>query len=223
MDKMIEASWRQVLNDEFDKAYFKKLTSFVKTEYDNYPDSTFPAFTNIFKAFSLCPLDRIKVVVLGQDPYLTRGHANGLCFSVNEDVQPLPKSLKNIYKEITDDYGVEMPKSGDLTRWASQGVLLLNNVLTVHEGNADSHSGKGWEVFTDAVISAVNANKKGVVYMLWGAKAQHKAANLNEEENLILKSPHPSPLSAYRGFFGCQHFSKANSYLEEIGKSKIEW
>ena len=223
MDVKIEQSWKEVLQEEFDKDYFKALISFVKEEYQNYPNETFPKGSQIFRAFEACPFDEVRVVILGQDPYPTRGHAHGLCFSVNSDVRPLPKSLKNIYKEITSDLGIVCPEDGDLNRWATQGVLLLNTVLTVREGTPESHAGKGWEVFTDAVLQKISQNKSNVVYMLWGSKAQQKADSLNEEKNLVLKAPHPSPLSAYRGFFECKHFSKANAYLSNNGKSIIEW
>lgn len=223
MDVALEESWGEVLKEEFEKDYFKSLTSFVKEEYQNYPNSTFPKGAQIFRAFDTCPFDEVRVVILGQDPYPTRGHAHGLCFSVNSNVRPLPKSLKNIYKEITSDMGIVCPEGGDLSRWATQGVLLLNTVLTVREGTPDSHAGKGWEVFTDAVIEKLSQKKSNIVYMLWGSKAQQKAGGLDEENNLVLKAPHPSPLSAYRGFFGCKHFSKANAYLTNNGKSKIVW
>lgn len=223
MDVAIEQSWGEFLKEEFDKNYFKEIMKFVELEYTNNPGSIFPKKNELFRAFDSCPLQNVKVVILGQDPYPTKGHAHGLCFSVESDVRPIPKSLKNIYKEIESDLLVKTPADGNLLRWTEQGVLLLNAVLTVREGDAGSHSGKGWEKFTDAVIDKLNKEKTGIVYMLWGSKAQEKAEKLNAEDNYILKAPHPSPLSAYRGFFGCKHFSKANHYIQEVGKSKIEW
>jgi uracil-DNA glycosylase len=223
MDVKIESSWKDLLKDEFDKDYFKSLTGFVKNEFAQFSGQIFPAGSQIFRAFDACPVDKVKVVILGQDPYPTKGHAHGLCFSVEPDVRPLPKSLKNIYAEIVDDLSIKPPEDGDLNRWAEQGVLLLNAVLTVREGIPDSHSGKGWELFTDAVIDKLNNTKSGIVYMLWGSKAQRKAENVTKHDNLILSSPHPSPLSAYRGFFGCKHFSKANAYLKSMGKTEINW
>lgn len=224
MEVNIEQSWKNHLQNEFEQPYFERLVSFVKSEYLSKPGQIFPAGSQIFKAFNECPFDNVKVVILGQDPYPTKGHAHGLCFSVEPDVQPLPKSLKNIYKEIAEDLGIEMSaRNGDLHYWATQGVLLLNATLTVREGAPESHANKGWEIFTDAVIKALSEQKEEVVYMLWGSKAIRKAEHVPRDKNLILTAPHPSPLSAYRGFFGCRHFSKANEYLTEKGKTPIKW
>lgn len=216
----IAEDWKRVIGEEFSKPYFEELMSFVKQEYAT--SQVFPAGRNIFRAFDKCPFDKVKVVIIGQDPYHGDGQANGLCFSVNEGV-PFPPSLKNIFKEVYDDVGTPIPTSGDLDRWAEQGVLLLNSVLTVKAHNAASHAGRGWEIFTDAVVRAIAERKEGVVYMLWGSYAQRKGAIANPQKNLILHSVHPSPLSSYRGFFGCRHFSKANDYLKTIGKEPIAW
>ena len=216
----IAEDWKAVIGEEFSKPYFEELISFVKQEYAT--SQVFPAGRNIFRAFDKCPFDKVKVVIIGQDPYHGDGQANGLCFSVNEGV-PFPPSLKNIFKEVYDDVGTPIPRSGELDRWAEQGVLLLNSVLTVKAHNAASHAGRGWEIFTDAVVRAIAERKEGVVYMLWGSYAQRKGAIANPERNLILHSVHPSPLSSYRGFFGCKHFSKANDYLKSIGKEPIAW
>lgn len=216
----IAEDWKAVIGEEFSKPYFEELISFVKQEYAT--SQVFPAGRNIFRAFDKCPFDKVKVVIIGQDPYHGDGQANGLCFSVNEGV-PFPPSLKNIFKEVYDDVGTPIPASGELDRWAEQGVLLLNSVLTVKAHNAASHAGHGWEIFTDAVVRAIAERREGVVYMLWGSYAQRKGAIANPERNLILHSVHPSPLSSYRGFFGCKHFSKANNYLKSIGKEEIRW
>lgn len=219
-DVRIAEDWKSVLKEEFTKPYFDELVEFVKAEYAS--TTVFPAGRNIFRAFDKCPLDRLKVVIIGQDPYHGEGQANGLCFSVSEGV-PFPPSLQNILKEVHDDTGAEMPSSGELDRWAEQGVLLLNAVLTVRAHEAASHAGKGWERFTDAVVRAIAERKEGVVYMLWGNYAQKKGAIADLERNLILRAVHPSPLSAYRGFFGCRHFSMANDYLVKQGKEPINW
>lgn len=218
----IEPSWKMALQKEFEKEYFIELTEFVDAAYENGPE-VFPPRSQVFRAFNECAFEDVRVVILGQDPYPTIGHAHGLCFSCDEDVRPLPKSLKNIYKELSSDVGIEVPKNGDLIQWSRQGVLLLNSVLTVEEGEPDSHSGKGWERFTDEVINQLNSQKSGIVYMLWGSKALRKADGVNAKNNLVLHAPHPSPLSAYRGFFGCRHFTKANDYLIHQGKSPINW
>ncbi|XOV68637.1 MAG: uracil-DNA glycosylase [Fluviicola sp.] len=223
MDVKIESSWKKALENEFSKPYFKNLVSFVKEEYQKYPGGIFPEGSQIFRAFDACPLDKVKVVILGQDPYPTKGHAHGLCFSCEPDVRPLPKSLKNIYKELQSDLGIEPPENGDLNRWAEQGVFLLNASLTVREGQPESHAGKGWEQFTDAVIQTLNEKKTKVVYLLWGSKAQRKAENVDEANNLILRAPHPSPLSAHRGFFGSKPFSRCNAYLKQAGLEEIDW
>lgn len=212
--------WKAILCEEFTKPYFEELVSFVKEEYASR--EIFPPGRNIFRAFDLCPLDKLKVVIIGQDPYHGPGQANGLCFSVGEGV-PFPPSLRNILQEVHDDVGSPIPTSGELERWAEQGVLLLNAVLTVRAHEAASHAGRGWERFTDAVVKAVAERKEGIVYMLWGSYAQKKGAIADPTKNLILRSVHPSPLSAYRGFFGCRHFSQANDYLESMGKRSIHW
>ncbi len=220
MNVKIEDSWKTALVDEFNKEYFIKLTDFVRGEYLS-GKAIYPAPANIFNAFNLCPLDKVKVVIIGQDPYHEPGQAHGLCFSVLPPT-PIPPSLINIYKEIESDLGHPSKTHGDLTSWAEQGVLLLNATLTVQAHLAASHAGKGWEQFTDAVIRAV-AKQDNIVYMLWGAYAQKKAEFVNPEKNLILKSVHPSPLSAHRGFFGNHHFSRANDYLIKHGKTPIDW
>lgn len=212
--------WKALLAEEFDKPYFNDLVRFVKEEYTQ--GVVYPSGANIFRAFDKCPFERLKVVIIGQDPYHGPNQANGLCFSVNDGVA-FPPSLQNIFKEVSSDIGVAMPTSGNLDRWAEQGVLLLNAVLTVRAHNAASHAGRGWEQFTDAVVRTVAERKQGVVYMLWGSYAQRKGAIVDGSKNLILKSVHPSPLSAYRGFFGCRHFSLANGYLKQLGKEPICW
>lgn len=220
MNVKIEQSWKSALSDEFEKDYFKNVTEFVRGEY-LAGKKIYPAPKNIFNAFDLCPFDQVKVVIIGQDPYHEPGQAHGLCFSVQEGTA-IPPSLINIYKEIESDLGRKSMTHGDLTSWAKQGVLLLNSTLTVQAHQAASHAGKGWEQFTDAVIRAL-AGRKNIVYMLWGSYAQRKADYVNPEENLILKSVHPSPLSAHRGFFGNHHFSRANEYLVGHGQQPIEW
>lgn len=212
--------WKALLAEEFDKPYFNDLVRFVKEEYAQ--GVVYPSGANIFRALDKCPFERLKVVIIGQDPYHGPNQANGLCFSVNDGVA-FPPSLQNIFKEVSSDIGVAMPTSGNLDRWAEQGVLLLNAVLTVRAHNAASHAGRGWEQFTDAVVRTVAERKQGVVYMLWGSYAQRKGAIVDGSKNLILKSVHPSPLSAYRGFFGCRHFSLANGYLKQLGKEPICW
>ncbi|MFY7667872.1 MAG: uracil-DNA glycosylase [Crocinitomicaceae bacterium] len=223
MNLDLHSSWKEILNDELQKPYYVELTDEVKRLYIDKKGSIFPEVTDIFRAFDLCPLDAVKVVILGQDPYPTKGHAHGLCFSVEPDVRPFPKSLNNIFKEIQDDLGKPIPSDGNLERWAKQGVLLLNSVLTVEEGKPDSHKGLGWEKFTDAVIRKINVQKEGIVIMLWGSKAIAKEEMIDKSKHLILKSVHPSPLSAYRGFFGCKHFSKSNEFLRMMEKPEIDW
>lgn len=223
MDVNIEPSWKDRLSNEFEKDYFVQLVGFVKDEYVKYPGAIFPKGSQIFRAFDACPFDKVKVVILGQDPYPTPGHAHGLCFSVEPNVSPLPRSLNNIYKELESDLGIEPSKNGDLNHWALQGVLLLNSVLTVRSGQPDSHANKGWEQFTDAVIDQLNQSGEGIVYLLWGSKAINKAKMVDRNRNLILTAPHPSPLSAHRGFFGCKHFSKTNEYLRSKNKEFIRW
>lgn len=216
----IEPSWQQALQPEFDKPYFAELTDFVRQAYSQA--ACYPPGRLIFNAFNLCPIDAVKVVLLGQDPYHEPGQAEGLCFSVAEGV-PHPPSLQNIFKEIQSDLGQPVPQSGSLSRWARQGVLLLNATLTVEAHRAGSHQNHGWETFTDAVISLLSQRQTGLVFMLWGSYARKKRALIDSSRHLCLEAAHPSPLSAYRGFFGCHHFSKANAYLHQNGKTPIEW
>lgn len=220
MDVKIENSWKEALKDEFEKPYFASLCDFVRQEYKT--STIYPPASLIFNAFNLCPLDKIKVVIIGQDPYHEPGQAHGLCFSVNDGVK-FPPSLQNIYKEIASEYNQPMPQSGNLTRWAEQGVLLLNATLTVRAHLAASHQGKGWETFTDNVIKEVNDRCQNVVFLLWGSYAQKKEAYIDKSKHCVLKAAHPSPLSAYRGFFGCNHFILANNYLRKCGKEEIVW
>ncbi len=220
MNVKIEESWKKVLQDEFDKSYFEELTKFVRNEYAR--TTIYPPAKLIFNAFDSCLFDDVKVVIVGQDPYHEPGQANGLCFSVNDGIA-VPPSLVNIYKEIQNDFGTPTPKSGNLERWAHQGVLLLNATLTVQAHRAGSHQGKGWETFTDAVIQKLSREKENLVFILWGAYAQRKGEGIDATKHLVLKSPHPSPLSAHRGFFGNHHFSKTNDYLVAHGKKPIEW
>jgi uracil-DNA glycosylase len=215
-----ENSWALRLHDEFNKPYFIELTQFVKEEYRIA--TVFPPGKEIFRAFDCCTFDELRVVILGQDPYHGAGQAHGLCFSVNQGIKP-PPSLVNIFKEIKRDLCKEMPPHGDLTRWANQGVLLLNATLTVRESSPGSHQKKGWETFTDAVIKKISEEKEHVVFILWGAYAQKKTELINTEKHLILSSAHPSPFSADRGFFGNKHFSKANAYLKQNGLTEINW
>ena len=221
VDVKIEESWKRVLADEFDKDYFIKLTNFVRAEY-MAGKKIYPAPKNIFNAFNMCPFDDVRVVIIGQDPYHEPGQAMGLCFSVPDGITP-PPSLVNIYKEIESDLGRPSPTHGDLTAWARQGVLLLNSTLTVAAHLAASHASRGWEQFTDAVIRALATRRDGLVYMLWGSYAQRKAEFVDVTKNLVLKSAHPSPLSAYRGFFGCKHFSRANEYIIAHDGTPIDW
>ena len=223
MEVKIEDSWKKELAGEFDKSYFQSLIQFVKQEYTAHKNGVFPKGNEIFKAFDLCPFEEVKVVILGQDPYPTRGHAHGLCFSVEPHVRPIPKSLINIYKELETDLGISPRENGDLRHWAQQGVLMLNSVLTVREGEANSHKNQGWERFTDAAIEKVAEKREGIVYILWGSKAQEKGRVVNASKNKIITSPHPSPLSSYRGFFGSKPFSGANDYLKSIGNNEIKW
>lgn len=221
MNVNIEQSWKNVLADEFEKPYFNQLISFVKDEYATH--KCYPPGKQIFSAFDHCPFDKVEVVILGQDPYHGQDQANGLCFSVNDNI-PMPPSLVNIFKEIQTDLNKPFPPTGNLERWADEGVLLLNAVLTVREGQAASHQGKGWEVFTDAVIQKISEQKKDVVFMLWGGYAKKKGAKIDRAKHLVLESGHPSPLSANQGlWFGNRHFSKANNYLRERGKKEISW
>ncbi len=220
MDVRIAQDWKELLAPEFEKDYFAHLVQFVHAEYASR--RVYPPGKRIFSAFDHCPFDKLKVVIIGQDPYHGEGQANGLCFSVADGV-PFPPSLQNIFKEVRDDVGTPIPASGNLERWAGQGVLLLNAVLTVRAGEAASHAGHGWERFTDAVVEAIASRKSGVVYMLWGAYAQRKGAVVDPQRNCVLQAVHPSPLSAHRGFLGCRHFSQANRYLESVGKEPIIW
>jgi len=220
MDVKIESSWKDRLADEFTKPYFQQLVEYVKTEYSKF--TVYPPGRFIFNAFDHCPFDAVRVVILGQDPYHGPGQAHGLCFSVNDGV-PMPPSLINIFKEIKADVGGEIPPSGNLVRWADQGVLLLNATLTVRAHQAGSHQNKGWEMFTDAVIRKISEEKQDVVFLLWGSYAQKKGAVIDPFRHKILKAPHPSPLSAHRGFLGCKHFSQVNDFLLEKGKKAIEW
>lgn len=218
---MMKADWKVKLEGEFQKKYYQELTIFLDDAYSN--TSVLPPRELIFNAFEKCSLTELRVVIIGQDPYPTKGHAHGLSFSVEEDVRPLPKSLQNIFKELKEDLNLELPENGNLERWAKQGVLLLNNVLTVEEGRADSHASRGWEKFTDAVLNLINKEKQNVVFLLWGKKAQEKGKLIDVNKHLILTSVHPSPLSVYRGFYGCKHFSKTNQFLRSKGLNEIEW
>ncbi len=220
MDVQIENSWKELLEDEFEKEYFKNLTDFVRQEYKTH--TIYPPGKDIFKAFDLCPVDNVKVVIIGQDPYHGKGQAHGLCFSVKDGVK-IPPSLRNIYKELNDDIGKPIPETGNIEHWAKQGVLMLNAALTVRAGNAGSHQGKGWETFTDAVIEKISNKKENLVFLLWGAYAQRKGQVINPEKHFILKSAHPSPFSAYNGFFGNKHFSKTNEFLKSKGLEEIKW
>lgn len=222
MDVRIESGWKEHLSAEFDKQYFKMLTDRIRRDYADPSLTVYPPGRSIFAAFDACPFDEVKAVIIGQDPYHGPGQANGLCFSVSPGVQ-MPPSLLNIFKEIHDDTGAPMPPDGDLTRWARQGVLLLNSSLTVIEHRPKSHSSIGWETFTDAVVKELSEKRENVVFLLWGSDAIRKGAGIDRNRHLVLTSPHPSPLSAYRGFFGNHHFSKANEYLRKHGKSPIVW
>mgnify|MGYP000655925057 FL=1 len=220
MNVKIEQSWKEQLASEFDKEYFKSLTDFVRQEYQS--TTVYPPGSYIFNAFEHCPFDKVKVVILGQDPYHEPGQAHGLSFSVQDGI-PYPPSLVNIFKELESDLGKPMPSSGNLLRWADQGVLLLNATLTVRAHLAGSHQNRGWETFTDAVIHKLADNRSHLVYILWGSYAQKKGAFIDASHNLVIKSAHPSPLAAYRGFFGSKPFSKANDYLIATGQEPIDW
>ncbi len=221
MDVRIEESWKEQLAEEFSRPYFEQLVTFVRNEYMS-GTPVYPPAKLIFNAFDHCPFNSVKVVILGQDPYHGAGQANGLCFSVNKGV-PFPPSLMNIFKEVSDDTGAPPPADGDLTRWSDQGVLLLNATLTVRSGCAGSHQKKGWEEFTDAVIRILAQKREHLVFILWGSYAQKKGAFIDRNRHLVLSSPHPSPLSAYHGFFGNHHFSLANDYLQSHGKAPVVW
>lgn len=220
MNVRIDESWRQVLQPEFDKPYFELLTNFVRNAYRT--TQCFPPAGQIFRAFDLCPFNRVRVVIIGQDPYHDFNQAHGLCFSVQDGVR-VPPSLENIYKELNRDLGKPIPTLGNLTHWAEQGVLLLNATLTVEAHRAGSHQGKGWEELTDAAIQALNNQRENVVFMLWGSYAQRKGQFIDRRRHLVLTAVHPSPLSAYRGFIGCGHFSQANAYLQQHGQTPINW
>lgn len=220
MNVRIEESWKRELAEEFEKPYFAQLTEFVRTEYAT--TTVYPPAKLIFNAFDHCPFDDVKAVIIGQDPYHGPGQANGLCFSVNKEIK-MPPSLVNIFKEIASDTGKPIPTDGDLTRWSRQGVLLLNATLTVRAGNAGSHQRRGWETFTDAAIRALAEKRENIVFILWGSYAQQKGAFIDRSRHLVLTSPHPSPLSAYAGFFGNHHFTLTNDYLVKHGKEPIDW
>lgn len=217
----IQNDWLQAVGGEFRKPYYKQLYEFVKEEYSTRV--IYPPADDIFNALHLTPLKEVKVVILGQDPYHNEHQAHGLSFSVLPDQREIPPSLQNIYKELHDDLGCYIPDNGYLEKWARQGVLMLNTVLTVRAHQANSHQGHGWEQFTDAILEAVNQEDRPIVYLLWGRPAQSKIPMLTNPKHLILKAPHPSPLSAYRGFFGCRHFSQANAFLESHGAAPIDW
>ena len=220
MQVRIDDSWREVLQTEFDKPYFELLTDFVRHAYRT--TQCFPPARQIFRAFDLCPFDKVRVFIIGQDPYHDVNHAHGLCFSVQDGVK-IPPSLDNIYKELNRDLGKPIPTTGNLTHWAEQGVLLLNATLTVEAHKAGSHQGKGWEELTDAAIMALNEKREKIVFMLWGSYAQRKGKYIDRRKHLVLEAVHPSPLSAYRGFIGCGHFSQANNYLQQQGQRPISW
>lgn len=229
MESTINGTWGELLQTEMNQTYFQELMRFVHQEREIHGDAIFPKTSEVFRALNECPFEEVKVVILGQDPYPTRGHAHGLCFSINDTVRPLPKSLVNIFKELKADLGIETPVSGDLSKWASQGVLLLNSILTIQEGITNSHAKKGWERFTDKIIQLLNEKQKNTVYLLWGRYAHGKAENLDVDQNLIIKSSHPSPLGVTKSgkdfvsFQGSKPFSQANEYLINKGKTPITW
>lgn len=220
MNVRIEESWHKALAEQWEMPYFKTLTDFVRAQYAT--TTVYPPASKIFAAFDACPFDKVKVVILGQDPYHGPGQANGLCFSVNPGV-PFPPSLINIFKEVSSDTGAAAPSDGDLSRWARQGVFMLNSVLTVEQGRAASHASRGWETLTDAAIAALSANREHLVFLLWGSYAINKGKLIDRSKHLVLTSVHPSPLSAHRGFFGNRHFSRANEYLQAHGITPIQW
>ena len=221
MNVKIDESWKRMLSEEFDSAYFERLAEFVRLAYAK--GTVYPPAKNIFEAFNRTAFDKVKVVIIGQDPYHEPGQAHGLCFSVQDGVR-LPPSLVNIYKELEHEYKTPfLNRNGDLSRWASQGVLLLNATLTVAAGAAGSHQGKGWEIFTDAVIEKLSEHREKLVFLLWGGYARRKGAVIDRSKHLVLECAHPSPLSAYRGFFGCGHFKKTNEYLSSHGIAQIDW
>ncbi len=212
--------WDEVLNGEFEKEYYQVLRGFLKHEYAN--DTIYPSMYDIFNAFKATPYSKVKVVIIGQDPYHQPNQAHGMCFSVKKGI-PIPASLKNIYKELIDDVGIQMPNNGYLMKWAEQGVLLLNTILTVRRGKPLSHKGYGWEFFTDHVLEKLNEKNEPIIFLLWGTPARKKAMKITNPIHIKLYSAHPSPLSAYHGFFGCKHFSKTNEYLTSFGKTPIDW
>ena len=216
----IEKSWHSALIQEFNKPYFTKIRNYIREEYK--VKTIYPPAKDIFRAFDSTPFDKVKVVIIGQDPYHGEGQAHGLCFSVNDNTD-IPPSLRNIFKEIEEDLGIPLPTTGNLQNWANQGVLLLNNVLTVEKGKAHSHKGVGWEEFTAKAIQKLSSDRHGLVFLLWGNSAQEKETLIDLDRHLVLKSVHPSPLSAYNGFFGCKHFSQTNKYLEVTNKKPIDW
>ena len=220
MYRNLSESWKNILSAEFDKPYFRELTGFINKEYSNY--QCFPKIDDIFSAFDSCSFKDLKVVIIGQDPYHDENQANGLCFSVKDGIKH-PPSLKNIFKEIASDLNTEIPQSGDLNKWARQGVLLLNATLTVRAHEAGSHQKKGWEIFTDVVIEQISKEKENVVFLLWGKFAESKKKLIDVKKHTILKAPHPSPLGAWRGWFGCKHFSKTNEILQKENKTIIHW
>ncbi len=221
MNVAIHPSWKEILLPEFEKPYFKSLTEFVRKEYQEH--TCYPKGNRIFAAFDHCPFDKLKIVIIGQDPYHGPGQANGLCFSVNDGI-PFPPSLVNIFAEIKEDLGLPIPRSGNLERWADQGILLLNSTLTVRAGQAGSHQGKGWEEFTDSVIREISARTENTVFLLWGGFARKKGQQIDRKKHHVLESGHPSPLSANRGlWFGNRHFSKTNEFLEKLGRHPIDW
>ncbi len=220
MNVRIEESWHKALAEQWEMPYFKTLTDFVRAQYAT--TTVYPPASKIFAAFDACPFDKVKVVILGQDPYHGPGQANGLCFSVNPGV-PYPPSLINIFKEVSSDTGAAAPSDGDLSRWARQGVFMLNSVLTVEQGRAASHASRGWETLTDAAIATLSANREHLVFLLWGSYAINKGKLIDRSKHLVLTSVHPSPLSAHRGFFGNRHFSRANEYLQAHGITPIQW
>jgi uracil-DNA glycosylase len=217
----LEPSWLAVVGDEFDKLYMKQLKAFLQAE-KQAGKVIYPAAANWFNALNTTPFERVEVVILGQDPYHGPGQAHGLCFSVQPGV-PAPPSLQNMFKELHDDLGIPISPHGYLQHWAEQGVLLLNSVLTVEQAQANAHQGKGWEIFTDTCIAHLNREREGLVFLLWGSYAQKKGQLIDRNRHLVLQAPHPSPLSSYRGFFGCKHFSKTNDYLQRCGKTPIDW
>ena len=220
MDVKIAPDWKELLSPEFEKPYFAALTQFVRQEYATH--RIYPRGSNIFRAFDKCPFDKLKVVIIGQDPYHGPGQAHGMCFSVKRGTPP-PPSLQNIFKEIKSDLGIDPPQHGELTSWADNGVLLLNTVLTVREGQPNSHKGMGWEQFTDRIIQLLNDRQQPMVFLLWGGNARSKARLITNPAHLVLQCAHPSPLSAYNGFFGCRHFSKTNEFLVSRGMKPIDW